>query len=202
MESDFIYERIKLAPRLKMELVTGGERYSGKVWREIARQIYCENGKDDFRELGHYPSGAPFIYGEDSRISISHTDGCFAVATLAVRADSNLAEFSPETALGIDVERADREKVMKLRSRFLSEEEEAVVPDTLEANVIAWTCKEALLKASMDATIDWRHKLRILRLPRFDAPGLGRIILGDTYHDLSLVTRLSSPFIITVGWKS
>lgn len=149
-----------------MEAVTGGSRYKGRVWLEIARQIYCENGRDDYRDIGHFASGAPFIYGSDERISISHTEGCLVVATIPVAAESNLGVFSPATALGVDVENRRREKVTGLRERFLSQEELSLIPaDSTEANIVAWTCKEAMLKAYMDPAADWHNNIIIRKLP-------------------------------------
>lgn len=198
---DYIYERKWLPGGVKLEEVTGGSHYKGKVWREIAIQIYCENGKNGYREIGHYPSGAPFLYGEDEeRISISHTDGCLAVATIKIPAETNPAVFSPETALGIDVERADREKVIGLRERFLTEEELKLVDkDSVEANVIAWTCKEAMLKAGMDPAIDWHHDIIITSLPSPTETGAGHIRLKGTVFSFTLVTRRSEDFVITVA---
>lgn len=199
-EQDFIYERTWVEG-VKLELVTGGLRYHGKVWREIAKQIYCENGKDGYRDLGHFKSGAPFLYDADEKISISHTEGCLAVATVKVCPDADLSSFSPEDALGVDVERADREKVMQIRSRFLTEEEQLLVPPgSLEANVVAWTCKEAMLKAGMDPAIDWLHNIVISKLPLPDGEnGAGHIIIDGGCHDLVLTTVRSHPFIVTIA---
>lgn len=189
-ELDFIYERKKLPGGVKVEEVTGGARYKGKVWREMARQIYCENGKDGYREIGHFQSGAPFLYGEDVTISISHTDGCYVVATV-----------QGPRKVGVDVERADRAKVKDLRERFLSEQELSLAEaDSTEANIVAWTCKEAMLKASADAGIDWRHDIRIDSLPVPDGqPGEGTVTSGGDTLRLSLQTYRSGPFIVTVA---
>lgn len=200
MDEDFIYERIKLPCGVKLELVTDGCRYHGKLWRELALQIYCESGKDDFRDIGHFASGAPFIYGANERISISHTEGCLAVATIPVNADANLADFSPATALGVDVERADREKVATLRERFLTPDEMKIIPaESVEANVIAWTCKEAMLKAGMDPKINWHHDIVITALPTAETPGAGHIILGGENWHFTLHTMRQSQFVVTVA---
>ena len=195
---DFIYERFRSPSGVKLEVVTGGSRYKGKVWRQIAMQVYCENGKDGYRDIGHYQSGAPFIYGADERISISHTDDCLVVATIPVSADTNLSEFSPSSALGVDVESADRKKVVGLRERFLTEEEcKLVAPDSPQANIVAWTCKEAVLKAGMDPSINWHSDIIITALPSPDEPGSGYINLSGHRYDLSLHTLLYDNFIIT-----
>lgn len=186
---DFIYERFKTPDHIKIETVTGGSRYKGKVWLQIALQIYCENGKEGYREIGHFSSGAPFLFGSEEKISISHTERCLAVATL------------PEPApLGIDVERADREKVMGLRERFLTEEEQKIVArDSIEANIIAWTCKEAMLKAGMDPKIDWHHNIIINALPSFESPGSGFIRIGEETISLRLATMIRDGFIISTA---
>lgn len=207
---DFIYERVRAAGgAVKLELVTGGGRYMGKVWREIATQIYCESGKDDFREIGHFPSGAPFLYGADERISISHTDGCLAVATIKTAENASLAEFSSATALGVDVEKADREKILGLRERFLTEEELRMIPsDSVEANIVAWTCKEAMLKAGMDREINWHTDIVITRLPEikkdgFESdstlPGDGYIKIAGESVPLRLFSYRSEGYIITIA---
>ena len=197
---DFIYERFWLPNGIKIEEVTGGSHYKGKVWQQIARQIYCENGKDGFRDIGHFQSGAPFIYGAEEKISISHTDGMLAVATIPVETDNNLSVFSLETALGIDVEKKDREKVLKLRERFLSEEELKLIPsDSLEAGITAWTCKEAMLKAGMNPTIDWHHDIIIIALPTPDSPGEGYIYLDSHKYKLTLIAIHSEDHIICVA---
>lgn len=165
--TDFIYWRHPTVPGIKVEEVTGGDSYSGKLWFEMARQLYSENGRNDYREIGHFQSGAPFLYGEDTRISITHCQGMFAVATLAPVADADLSKFDEKTALGIDAERTDREQVLKLRERFLNEDELRMIPaDNLLLNLQAWTIKEAVYKAALTAGIDFRKQMTIQRLPK------------------------------------
>lgn len=201
MSEDFIYERQKLSEGLKLETVTGGTRYKGKTWRDIAMQIYCENGKEGYRDLGHFNSGAPFLYDSDERISISHTDSCLVVATRKLKEENiDLSSFTPETALGVDVESGRREKVMELRNRFLTPDEmQLVSSDSLQANIIAWTCKEAMLKAGMDPGINWRNSIIITSLPSPGKNGSGYIVLGGRRYDLELQTLLLDHFIITVA---
>lgn len=166
-DPDFIYWRHPTVPGIKVEEVSGGDIYSGATWLEMARQVYCENGRDAYRDLGHFRNGAPFLYGEQSRISVTHCRGLFAVATLPPTPEVDLAEFSERAAMGIDAERADRSQVLKIRGRFLSDEELALVPaDDVAANVIAWTVKEAAYKAAMTEGLDFRDAIRIRRMPR------------------------------------
>lgn len=168
MEEDLVYWRHPSVPCIKIEEISEGNRYKGKAWFDAARQIYCENGKDEYRDIGHYPSGAPFLYGADTRVSISHCPGMFVVATLAPTPDADLAVFSPETALGVDVEPRNRAQVKRLRDRFLNDDELALIPaDDTEANVLAWTIKEACYKAALTPGLDFRSRIIINRLPKF-----------------------------------
>lgn len=174
METEFIYWRHPTVPGIKVEEVTGGEDRNGNVWLEMASQIYCENGKENYREIGHFHNGAPFLYGYQGRISITHCPGLLAVATLPPTPEVELGIFSERAALGIDAERADRSQVLKVRDKFLSEEEQEMVPaEDTEANIIAWTAKEAALKAVMNPSIDWRGEIRLLRMP-----GLGPAVVA------------------------
>lgn len=166
METEFIYWRHRTVPGIKVEEVCGAEDKNGRLWLEMAYQVYGENGRDGFRELGHFHNGAPFIQGELSRISITHTGKFLAVATLPPTPEVNLAEFSERAAIGIDAESRTREQVLKVRKKFLSEEELAMIDaKDVESNVIAWTAKEALYKSAMTEGLDFRNDLTILRLP-------------------------------------
>lgn len=171
MENDFIYWRHPTIPGIKVEEVSGGDRYSGELWRSMARQLYCENGKEAYREIGHFEDGAPFLYGESNRVSVTHCPGLYAVATLPPTPEVDLSVFSPRAALGIDAERYDRAQVLRVRDRFLSESELKLIPaDDLSLNILAWTVKEAAYKAARIPGLDIREDIRILRLPLFGPP--------------------------------
>lgn len=166
METDFIYWRHPTPPGIKVEEVCGGEDKHGKLWREMALQVYCENGREGYRQLAHYDTGAPYLYGEQQRISITHTQGLLAVATLPKTPEANLSEFSERAALGIDAERLDREQLLRVRERYLSAPELTLVDaESLEANAIAWTAKEALYKAALTPGLDFRTNIIIDKLP-------------------------------------
>ena len=168
---DFIYWRHPTIPGIKVEEVSGGEHYKGNVWLDMARQLYCENGKEAYRDLGHFRNGAPFLYGESARISLTHCQGLLAVATLPPTPEVDLSTYSNRAALGIDAERADREQVIHIRDRFLSPEELEMIPaDDVTANVMAWTIKEAAYKAAFTAGLDFRTQIRITKMPLLAPP--------------------------------
>ncbi|MBD5357994.1 MAG: 4-phosphopantetheinyl transferase family protein [Bacteroides sp.] len=186
METEFIYWHHHTPIGIKVEEVSGMDTKSGKVWREMAQQIYCENGPDGYRELGHFANGAPFIFGTSARISITHTGNFLAVATLPRTPEADLAMFNPRTAMGIDAEKLNREQVIKVRDKFLSDKEKQFIPaDNLEKNIIAWTCKEALYKACMTEGLDFRNAITIESLPEIDRhlnfPGAPEPILGKAH---------------------
>ena len=183
METEFIYWRHPTPIGIKVEEVSGMEDKSGKLWREMAMQIYCENGIDGYREVGHFANGAPFLFGETSRISLTHTNHLLAVATLPKTPEADLAKFSLRTALGIDAESLDRSQVLKVRDKFLSDSEKIIIKeDNLEANIIAWTAKEALYKAGMTEGIDFKNAITIEKLPEIDRkmnlPGAPEPVIG------------------------
>lgn len=183
METEFIYWRHPTPVGIKVEEISGMENKSGKLWRDMAMQIYCENGVDGFREIGHFANGAPFLFGLTSRISVTHTAHLLAVATLPKTPEANLSQFAPRTAMGIDAERLDREQVLRVRDKFLSDEEKGIVSeDSLEANIIAWTSKEALYKAAMTEGLDFRNDITIKSLPAIDRqmnlPGAPAPVIG------------------------
>lgn len=167
METEFIYWRHHTLPGIKVEEVCGGEDRSLKLWIEMAYQVYSENGKEGYREIGHFRNGAPFLVGETGRISITHTGRFMAVATLPDTPEVDLSVFSERAALGIDAERADREQTLRVREKFLSDQElQMIDKDDVKMNVMAWTAKEALYKAAMQEGLDFRNDIRLLSLPK------------------------------------
>lgn len=166
MEMDFVYWQHKLPVGIKIEEVSGGTDMSQSVALLMARQIWCENGRDgSYRSLLYLDSGAPLLEDEPIRISISHTPGLFVVASLPKTPEADLTKFNPRTALGVDTERADREQVMKIRDKFLTPEESAIVGESLLNSIIAWTAKEALYKAALTPGLDWLKDIRLISMP-------------------------------------
>ena len=166
---EFVTWHHKTPVGVKVDEVFGMDSKKGKVWIELARQIFCEQGEPNYREIGHYENGAPFIEGYPGRISITHTSHFLAVATLPKTPEINLDGFSPRSAMGIDAENWDRQQVIKIRNRFLSDEELSTIPDNdIRLNVQAWTAKEALYKAAFYSGLDFRNDIKIITLPVVD----------------------------------
>lgn len=209
---EFVYWRHPTPAGIKVEEISGGEGRSARVWEAMARQIYCENGKDDYRQLDHFDCGAPYLEGEDTRISITHCKGLMAVATLPRTPEADLSQFNTRTAMGIDAETEDRGQVLKVREKFLSDAELDMIPaDDVERNIQAWTAKEALLKAGMDRGVDIRVGLVIETLPEigeisgFEATadfGKGMLRLADGREEpMSLYSWRSEGCILTLAFS-
>lgn len=100
--------------------------------------------------LSHDEQGAPFIDGVEENVSITHTTQLVAVAV-----DEN-------SIIGLDAEPADRSQVLRVRDKFLNAAERRfITPDDLAAHIIAWTAKEAVIKAERNSAIDWTEGIVI-----------------------------------------
>ena len=115
METEFIYWRHHTLPALRSRRSVAEKtvrcRYGGRWHIRSIRKT----GAEVYREIGHFRNGAPFLIGENGRISITHTERFLAVATLPPTPEVDLSEFTERAAMGIDAERADREQVLKVR---------------------------------------------------------------------------------------
>lgn len=94
--------------------------------------------------LSYTPQRAPFIDGVEVNISITHTMRLVALA------------LNDRQVIGLDAEQEDRQQVLKVRGKFLNiSEQEFIVSDDCTAHIIAWTAKEAIIKAEGNSAIDW-----------------------------------------------
>ncbi len=95
--------------------------------------------------LSHTPQGAPVIDNHEGlNISITHTRHLVALA------------LNDDVVIGLDAEQTDREQVIKVRHKFLNaSEQQFIAPDDQTAHIIAWTAKEAVIKAERNSAIDW-----------------------------------------------
>lgn len=171
---EFIYERQTAPCGVAVETISGADEKSAKVWKLFAMQIFSE-AEGDYRQIEHLENGAPVLDGINKRISVTHTPHFLVVASLPKTPDSDLAMVSLRTAMGIDAEKEDRRQVLKIREKFLNEEEIRLLPATddpekcsdadIRSYILAWTCKEALYKADLGIAPDWKGDYRITTLP-------------------------------------
>lgn len=100
--------------------------------------------------LGHDEQGAPFVEDHDIHISITHTMGLVALA------------LDDEQIIGLDAEQIGRRQVIRVRNKFLNASEQRFIAvDDLDAHIIAWTAKEAVIKAERNSRIDWTEGIRL-----------------------------------------
>ena len=136
--------------------------------------------------LSHTEQGAPFVEGLDVNISITHTMGLVAVA------------LDDHQLIGLDAEPVDRPQVLRVRDKFLNDSEKQFIrPDDLAAHVIAWTAKEAVIKAERNSRIDWTEDIRLEPF----VPHTDETILTARYRDkcYHLATRPVHEHFITIA---
>lgn len=100
--------------------------------------------------LDHTDQGAPFVVDSDVNISITHTSRLVALA------------LDNRQVVGLDAELAGRRQVLRVRSKFLNAgEQQFIDPDDLIAHIVAWTAKEAIIKAERNSAIDWTNGISL-----------------------------------------
>lgn len=214
-----MYEREVAPCGVAVEMIYGADEKSAKVWKLFAMQIFSE-AEGDYRSIEHLDCGAPMLDGIPQRISISHTSHCMAIASLPKTPDIDLSGVNARTAIGIDLEKADREQVLKIRDRFLSESEKNLLPtfadiensttEDVRQHILAWTCKEALYKADMGQASDWKEDYIITELPRLakdlksatpDMFGKGKVKTADGEMDMWLSSWEFERQIVTLAFS-
>lgn len=135
-------------------------------------------------------TGAPYLDEMSFALSISHTKGYAAVL------------LSEESAAGIDIEyRSDR--VLKIRSRFMSQEEEAGINKLHETEhlLIHWCAKEALFKIIGQEDVDFARHLHVQPFI-FEKTGTFKVYETRTPHHASytLSYRVEPDFVLV--WSS
>lgn len=136
--------------------------------------------------LLHDGQGAPSVLGMDVNISITHTMKLVALA------------WDEDQVIGLDAEQRDRKQVVRVRDKFLNASEQQFInTDDLQAHIIAWTAKEAVIKAERNSALDWTDGIC---LTPFE-PSTGETILaarcGDRFY--ALYTRCVEDHYITLA---
>ena len=100
--------------------------------------------------ISYKENRVPYLEGNNGQISITHT-GAYAAIYL-----------HPTLKVGIDIERIG-EKVVRVKNRFLSDQELASIDERNEKThlTILWAAKEALYKVMQQETVDFREYLHI-----------------------------------------
>ena len=128
-----------IAPILRRD----GDSRSEAEHRTVAGLVKFALGP--LAEIGHRPSGAPYIIGDDISFSVSHSRSHAAIA------------LSRSSVVGVDIEE-QRQQLARVAPRVLSDDEllEYSTPRLL---LQAWTLKEALYKAALTPGLDFRKDI-------------------------------------------
>jgi len=117
----------------------------------LATRLLLQAANGD-KLLQHDDDGAPVAKG--CHVSVSHTTDMVVLA------------LNQDHAIGIDVERTDRQQVLRVRNKFLNQDElTAIANNNLQANIMAWTAKEAIIKLCRQRDIDWTNAIRLEPMP-------------------------------------
>lgn len=191
-------DEAQLLSRLPAAVSRGVERFTAPHRRQewlsvrlllltmLSRQGGC-NGSDAL--IGYTAAGAPYLLDRSRALSISHTKGYVAVA---------LAPWGSRP--GLDIEQWG-ERVLKVASRFLREDEEAPLYEGshVAALLLHWSAKEALFKSlEQQEAVDFKAHLRIFP---FEMATEGRFVAQEYRTPLqrrySLSYRLFPDFVLT-----
>jgi 4'-phosphopantetheinyl transferase EntD len=119
-----------------------------REWLSV--RLLLKNLTGEEKEIGYLPSGKPYLADNSYHISISHTKGYVAVI------------LHPTKEVAIDIEHLSP-RVEKIRSRFMSEEEERnLSPDNpLIHLMLHWSAKECLFKRINQEEVEFQTQLHI-----------------------------------------
>lgn len=203
--TELIYWSHKLPRNIEVVEISGGEDASPALWKALALQLFAEHSDDGWRTIDHYPSGVPMLANEEEvRISVSHTGHFMAIALMPEAPEPLADKFTPGYALGIDVEKRSRSQVLRVRDKFLNDAEKQMLPpDDVEANILAWTIKEACYKAMLHPGLDFKRDIQIISLPEAISRLKGEAIckVDNAETRLTLCTWVSdNEYIITVAY--
>lgn len=191
-------DEAQLLSRLPAAVSRGVERFTAPHRRQewlsvrlllltlLGRQGGCN---DSDALIGYTAAGAPYLLDRSRAVSISHTKGYVAVA---------LAPWGSRP--GLDIEQWG-ERVLKVASRFLREDEEAPLYEGshVAALLLHWSAKEALFKSlEQQEAVDFKAHLRIFP---FEMATEGRFVAQEYRTPLqrrySLSYRLFPDFVLT-----
>jgi phosphopantetheinyl transferase len=98
--------------------------------------------------MDYDPVGKPFLTGESTHISVSHSHD-----KLAIMCDC-------KAPTGVDIEQV-RDKVLRIKHKFLNKKELKCANDNVEKLITYWACKEALYKINGLEKIDFVTHLAV-----------------------------------------
>lgn len=116
--------------------------------KEFLGVRYLKNNYDSQISIEYLSNGKPIVNNTSKHISISHSKNYVSFA-------------AAKHKIGIDIEEFN-ERILKVRSRFLSENEQKLFnQNSIQDLTILWSAKEALFKLNDDSGLDFKTDLII-----------------------------------------
>lgn len=120
-------------------------------------------------EIIYNDKGKPFIKGSHKHISITHSHDKLAVI------------INEKEATGIDIELI-RDKVLRIKHKFLSEEELIDAADNVTKLIVYWAVKESLYKVYGEKEVDFIKHLKVMPFQLAESGTIiGTIEMEDIY---------------------
>ena len=125
-------------------------------------------------ELTYTPEGKPFLNNRNCHISITHSHDKLAIIV------------NEKHATGIDIELI-RDKVLKIKHKFLSETELNDANNNVQALITYWACKEAMYKLYSKKEVDFIAHLFVNKITELDKGNtVGEIKIGNFIKKINL----------------
>lgn len=158
----------QITAQTNLDAIAGFGQLSLKRQKEKAFVNYLLQQQLPNARIGYEEGGRPYLPDyPNTSISISHT-GNFACLLLSRHYKK----------VGVDIEKNNTAKVLRVRHKFMTEEEVALHPTADEGTdaLIAWTTKEALFKLADPPHYDFIAGFRITECQMDGNEGHSRVL--------------------------
>ncbi|WP_107040304.1 4'-phosphopantetheinyl transferase family protein [Brumimicrobium mesophilum] len=163
----------------KLESLNHSSRRREYVATRVLRTMHFGNEPILYSEIG-----APYVEGEGF-ISISHANHVVGMA------------YCETFQVGLDLEPIN-EKVMRVKHKFLSAEEERLTnTSSVEEMIKVWSGKEALYKLAGRKKIIFAESLLLTRIN--EQKWKGRIYFPDNKKEVELILDVKDNFVISIN---
>jgi phosphopantetheinyl transferase len=182
--SDELRSAIRLSPSeesLYSSFVAESRKKQWLAYRLLLQTLLAPN---DYT-IEYDDAGKPSLAGSNLHISVTHTEDLAAVI------------ISQNARVGIDLEKI-KPRILKVRDKFLSTEENSIVRQETEAEqlTLAWCAKEALYKLFGLRTLDFRENIRVDIPSKTGIPFMAVILSGEKQNKYELRSEKIGDFIL------
>ncbi len=164
----------------------------------LLSSISNENRKQEFlqvRKLRNDTIGKmEILYGEDGKPLLSDSDEFISISHSRNFIGILKAPFN----IGLDIEELN-ERILKIKERFLNDEELYMFGNSIENITTAWTLKEAMFKLNERKGIDFRKELLVIE--KTEVGFLGKMLDIDGWRLVNLKTLQKENLIISYNFE-